>query len=209
MNTNYSDIVEKELLDKCEDIPFSNSLYQDESFVLNTSYTDARAIRNVGLALSARVRALKELEFGLETMQVDLEEIDFKLKNTQDQFELRRLDIEKRKKQSGLAYTMKLLKDSLYEIEYFRAILAKLPKLTRQEFEDQEKQYFIESLTRQAVGLSEPDKSLAAMGLKERPKIEITPSTLSEKLNISVSSVLENISLPSQENIFKLNEGDK
>jgi len=99
MNTNYSDIVEKELLDKCEDIPFSNSLYQDESFVLNTSYTDARAIRNVGLALSARVRALKELEFGLETMQVDLEEIDFKLKNTQDQFELRRLDIEKRKKQ--------------------------------------------------------------------------------------------------------------
>jgi hypothetical protein len=209
MNMNYSDIVEKELLDKCEDIPFSNSLYQDESFVLNTSYTDARAIRNVGLALSARVRALKELEFGLETMQVDLEEIDFKLKNTQDQFELRRLDIEKRKKQSGLAYTMKLLKDSLYEIEYFRAILAKLPKLTRQEFEDQEKQYFIESLTRQAVGLSEPDKSLAAMGLKERPKIEITSSTLSEKLNISVSSVLENISLPSQENIFKLNEGDK
>jgi hypothetical protein len=209
MNTNYSDIVEKELLDKCEDIPFSNSLYQDESFVLNTSYTDARAIRNVGLALSARVRALKELEFGLETMQVDLEEIDFKLKNTQDQFELRRLDIEKRKKQSGLAYTMKLLKDSLYEIEYFRAILAKLPKLTRQEFEDQEKQYFIESLTRQAVGLSEPDKSLAAMGLKERPKVEITPKTLSEKLNISVTSVLENISLPSQEKIFKLSEGEK
>jgi len=104
---------------------------------------------------------------------------------------------------------MKLLKDSLYEIEYFRAILAKLPKLTRQEFEDQEKQYFIESLTRQAVGLSEPDKSLAAMGLKERPKVEITPKTLSEKLNISVTSVLENISLPSQEKIFKLSEGEK
>lgn len=205
----YSELVEKELLDKCEDIPFGNSLYQDESFVLNTSYTDARAVRNIGLALSARIRALKELEYGLETLQIELEEIQFKIENSQDTFERRKLDIEKRKKQDGTSYTMKLLKDALYEIEYFRQVLAKLPKLSRSEFEEQEKQYFIESLTRQAVGLSEPDKNLAAMGLKERPKVDFIDTTLSEKLKISVSSALNKITLPSQEKIFKLNEGDK
>ena len=205
----YSEIVEKELLEKCEDIPFGNSLYQNENFVLNTSYTDARALRNVGLALSARVRALKELEYGLETIQVELEELDYKIENSSNHFERRKLEIEKRKKQDNTAYTMKLLKDSLYEIEYFRKVLTKLPKLSRTEFEEQEEQYFIESLTRQAVGLSEPDKNLAAMGLKERPKIDLTPINLSQKLNISVSSVLNNISLPSHDNIFKLNKGDE
>lgn len=202
----YSELVEKELLDKCEDIPFGNSLYQDENFVLNTSYTPARAVRSIGLALSARVRALKELEFSLETTEIDLEEIEYKLQNTNDIFEIRRLNIERRKKQSSISYTMKLLKDSLYEIEYFRNVLAKLPKLSRIEFEEQEKQYFIESLTRQAVGLSEPDKNLAAMGLKSRPQVDFISTTLSEKLEISVSTVLEEISLPSQEKIFKLNE---
>jgi hypothetical protein len=205
----YSELVEKELLDKCEDIPFGNSLYQDESFVLNTSYTDARAVRNIGLALSARVRALKELEYGLETLQVELEELDYKIENSPDSFERRKLAIEKRKKQDGTAYTLKLLKDTLYEIEYFRKILEKLPKLSRAEFEEQEKQYFMESLTRQAVGLSEPDKNLAAMGLKERPKVDFISATLSEKLNISVSAVLGGIVLPSHENILKLSGGDE
>jgi hypothetical protein len=200
----YSEIIEKELLEKCEDIPFGNSLYQNENFILNSSYTTARALKNVGLALSARVRALKELEYGMETLKIELEEIEFNIETTSNKFEARKLEIEKRKKQDGVQYTAKLLKDSLYEIEYFRKILSSLPKLTRAEFEEQEKEYFVETLTRQAIGLSEADKNLTAMGLKERPKIDITSERLSEKLNISFSSVLENLELPSQEITLKL-----
>jgi hypothetical protein len=192
----YSEQVEKELLEKCAHIPFGNSLFQDESFILNTSYTDARAVRNCGLTLSARVRALKELEFSMEKMAVDMEELEYKLTTEQNPFELKRLDIQKREKLSGLAYTEKLLADTLYEIEYLRSIMAKLPTLSRAEFEAQEKEYFIESLTRQAVGLSEADKSLAAMGLKERPEINLTPQTISEKLNATVLDLLPIVKVP-------------
>lgn len=192
----YSEQIEKELLEKCAHIPFGNSLFQDESFILNTSYTDARAVRNCGLTLSARIRALKELEFSMEKMAVDIEEIDHKLTVEQNPFELKRLDIQKREKLGGLAYTEKLTADALYEIEYLRGIMAKLPKLSRSEFEAQEKQYFVESLTRQAVGMGEADKGLAAMGLKERPQIDMTPTTISERLGVSVDTLLPNVTIP-------------
>lgn len=183
---SYIDQIEKELLEKCEDIPFGNSLYQDESFILNTSYTDARAIRNIGLTLSDRVRALRGLEFSMKKLDVDLREIAHKLKSAED-FEKERLEIDREEKLSGMAYTQKLLKDALYEVEYLRAILAKLPKLTRAEFESQEKQYFIESLTRQAVNLPEAAKSLEAMGVTPENRYEFFKGDLlSEKLGVKL-----------------------
>lgn len=186
----YVDQVEKELLEKCEDIPFGNSLYQDESFILNTSYTDARAVRNIGLTLSARVRALRELEFSMRKMGVDLREIEHKLKSAH-YFEKERLEIEREEKTSGMAYTQKLLKDALYEVEYLRAILAKLPKLTRAEFEGQEKAYFIESLSRQATNLPESVKSLEAMGVQPEQEYKFfNKQTLSERLGVTVDKAL-------------------
>lgn len=192
----YVDQVEKELLEKCEDIPFGNSLYQDESFILNTSYTDARAVRNIGLTLSARVRALRELEFSMRKLDVDMREIEHKLKSAH-YFDKERLEIEREEKTSGMAYTQKLLKDALYEVEYLRAILEKLPKLSRAEFEGQEKQYFIESLTRQAVNLPESVKSLEAMGVPVLPEYKFfNGPTLSEQLGVSVDKAL-----PTEDNI--------
>ena len=186
----YVDQVEKELLEKCEDIPFGNSLYQDECFILNTSYTDSRAIRNVGLTLSARVRALRELEISMARLAVDLEENEYLSKRAEG-FELKRLEITRREKLSGMAYTQKLLKDALYEVEYLRAILDKLPKLSRAEFEAGEKQYFIESLTRQAVGLPEAAKSLEAMGVEpEKQYSFFDKPTLSERLGVSLDKAL-------------------
>lgn len=187
---SYVDQVEKELLDKCEDIPFGNSLYQDESFILNTSYTDARAVRSIGLTLSARVQALRELEFSMRKLDVDMREIEHKLKSAH-YFDKERLEIEREEKTSGIAYTQKLLKDALYEVEYLRAILAKLPKLSRAEFEGQEKAYFIESLTRQAVNLPESVKSLEAMGVQPEAKYEFfNKPTLSERIGVSACGAL-------------------
>ncbi len=194
---NYIDQVEKELLEKCEDIPFGNSLYQDEAFILNTSYTDARAVRSVGLTLSTRLRALRELEFSMERMRVDLAEIEA---SKAEGFEAVRKDIAKREKLSGIAYTQKLLKDALYEVEYLRAVLAKLPKLTRAEFEAHEKEYFIASLSRQCVALPEAAKSLEAMGVMPEKQYEFfNGPTLSERLGVSVEK-----QLPESETIQKL-----
>ena len=193
--SQYTDKLEAELLDKCLDIPFENSLYQDEAFILNTSYTDARAVRNIGLRLSSRIQALRELEYSLEKAAIEKEQIE--AKTYSDAFEKRLADLEVKKRMAGMAYTQKLLKDCLYECEYLRAILAKLPKLTRVEFESQEKQYFIESLTRQAIGMPESVKSLEAMG--EQIKREYTlehNKTLSERLGVSALQALESIKTP-------------
>ena len=193
--SQYTDKLESELLDKCLDIPFENSLYQDEAFILNTSYTDARAVRNIGLRLSSKVQALRELEYSLEKAAIEKEQLEAKVHA--DPFEKRLADLEIKKRMGGMAYTQKLLKDCLYECEYLRAILAKLPKLSRSEFEAQEKQYFLESLTRQAIGLPESVKSLEAMGeeIKREYTLEYKP-TLSERLGVSALQALEGIKTP-------------
>lgn len=163
--SQYLDQLERELYEKCAEIPFENSIYQDEAFVLNTSYTPARAVRNVGLKLSAKVRALRELEFSLERMKIDLDEIKVKLAHRDlTAFDMRRLDVDRRQKLSGISYTEKLCRDALVEVEYLRAVLAKLPTLTRAEFEAQERSYFQQSLGRQCMGMPEAAKSLEAMG---------------------------------------------
>jgi K+/H+ antiporter YhaU regulatory subunit KhtT len=200
--STYTDILESELMDKCLDIPFENSLYQDESFILNTSYTDARAVRNIGLRLSSKIQALRELEYSMEKAAIEKEQIESKTYS--DPFEKRLADLEIRRRESGIAHTQKLLKDTLYQCEHLRAILAKLPKLTRQEFEAQEKQYFIESLTRQAVNLPESVKSLEAMGVKPESGYEFfNQPTLSERLGVSLQTMI-----PSLDNITRL-LGDK
>lgn len=190
--SNYTDKLESELWYKCEDIPFENSLYQDEAFILNTSYTDARAVRNIGLRLSSKLQALRELEYGMEKAAIEKAKLESKKFN--DIFDQQLAELEIRKREAGLAYTQKLLKDCLYECEYLRAILAKLPKLSRAEFESQERQYFIESLTRQAVGIPESLKSLEAMGepIQKEYRFDKQP-TLSERLDVTARKVLSQI----------------
>lgn len=195
--SQYTDHLELELLDKCIDIPFENSLYQDEAFILNTSYTDARAVRNIGLRLSSKVQALRELEYSLEKAAIEKEQIE--AKEYADPFEQRLADLEIKKRLAGMAYTQKLTKDCIYECEYLRAILAKLPKLSRAEFESQEKQYFIESLKRQAIGMPESVKSLEAMGmdLEQQYTIEKQP-VLSARLGVEVQQLLPTLAIADQ-----------
>ena len=193
---SYLEQLEKELWDKCDDIPFENSLYQNECFVLNQSHTAGRAVRNIGLRLSAKLTALRELEFSLTKIKIDVEEIDAKL-GSKTGFDKKRAELERAQKLAGLRYTKKLAKDALVETEYLRAVLAKLPKLSRAEFESQEKEYFLQSLTAQARGVSDAAKSLFAMGVKELPRLADTP-LVSERLGFSASDFLANFDAAKQ-----------
>ena len=189
---SYTDKLEAEVLAKCEDIPFENSLFQDENFIVNTSYTDARAVRNIGLRLSTKIQALRELEYGLAKTQIDIEELEEKKHEAKDVFELKRTELEMARKAQGQDYTKKLLKDALYECEYLRALLAKLPKFTRAEFEAQEAQYFRISLSRQAIGLPESAKSLEAMGepLQMPQGVRFEPmERITDRLGVSLSEI--------------------
>jgi len=147
------------------DIPFENSDFQNQAFVVAAQLTPARAYRAVGLRMFAKIRAVKEYQYGQEKLAIDIEEREAKIADpTLNPFERRRLELENVKAQDDSAWGKKLLNDALRELNCLYAEFKKLPKYTRSQFEAEEKAHFMASMKRQ-IEAPGPHASLANMVL--------------------------------------------
>jgi hypothetical protein len=154
----------KELEDAFYDIPFENSKFQTEAFVIASNITPERAYRSIGLRMMAKLRALNEAKFGKMKQQVDLDEIDHKLADPNlDQFERRRQEIKKQEMLSGNYWSDKLINDAIQELNVLYAHFKTLPKYTRDQFEQAEQLHFEQRLNRQVLGVQGAHESLVNM----------------------------------------------
>jgi hypothetical protein len=154
----------KELEDAFYDIPFENSKFQTEAFVIASNITPERAYRSIGLRMMSKLRALNEAKFGKLKQQVDLDEIEHKLADPNlDQFERRRQEIKKQEMSSGNYWSDKLINDAIEELNVLYKHFKTLPKFTREQFESAEKLHFEQRLNRQVLGLSGAKESLVNM----------------------------------------------
>lgn len=159
---NSSDIL-KEIEEAFFDIPFENSQFQTERFVINAQLTPERAYRAIGLRMTNRLRALREAQFARMREDVDIDEMRYKLETEPDPFERRRLHINIEEKLCARAFTDKLINDALAELNVLYHHFQRLPRFTRQQFEAAEASYFEQSLTRQLHGMVGAAESLANM----------------------------------------------
>jgi hypothetical protein len=125
------------------DIPFENSKFQNEMFVIASQITPARAYRAIGLRLSAKIRAVKEYMFSRESTAIDLEENEYlmSLEETSS-FEKKRLELKKKQIIDSQKYSEKLLNDALHEISFLYSQFKNLPKYTREQFEQEEELHY-------------------------------------------------------------------
>lgn len=143
------------------DIPFQNSQFQTKHFVLESQITPARSYRALGLRLHDRLSALISAKYSKLRADIDLEELEWKLKNTQlDQFERRRLELDIEESRQKLPFSQKLINDALAECEYLYSVFKKFPRYTREEFEAEEEKYFVEMSKRQVAGITGARESL-------------------------------------------------
>lgn len=153
----------EELEDAFFDIPFENSDFQNRVFVVAAQQTPARAYRAVGLRMFAKIRAVKEYQYGQEKLAIDIEEREAKIADpTLNPFERRRLVLENVKAQDDSAWGKKLLNDALRELNCLYAEFQKLPKYTRAQFEAEEQEHFLARMNRQLKAPG-PHESLANM----------------------------------------------
>jgi hypothetical protein len=133
----------QELEEAYFDIPFENSKFQNEMFVIASQITPARAYRSIGLRLSSKIRAIKEYMFSRETNAIDLEENEYlmSLEETSS-FEKKRLEIKNKQIIDSQKYSEKLLNDALHEISFLYSQFKKLPKYTREQFEQEEELHY-------------------------------------------------------------------
>lgn len=160
---NTDDVV-KEIEEAFFDIPFENSQFQTENFVINAALTPERAYRAIGLRMNNRLRALQEARFSRMREDVDIDELRAKLSLSEtNKFDRRRYEIDIQQKLSNRAFTEKLINDAIAELNVLYHHFKRLPKFSRKEFEAAEHKYFGESLTRQIKGIVGAQESLANM----------------------------------------------
>lgn len=146
------------------DIPFENSDFQNSIFVVAAQQTPGRAYRAIGLRMFAKIRAIKELNFARRLEEIDLEEKQELVANEQaSRFERMRAQVEIDKMLDQRAWTDKLLNDALKELGCLYAEFKKLPAITRDQFEEEERLHFQMRLERQAQGQTGALESLANM----------------------------------------------
>jgi hypothetical protein len=161
--TNAEDVV-KEIQDAFYDIPFENSAFQTENFVIAGQITPERAYRAIGLRMNKKLIAVQEAIIGRELEKVEEEELQAKIDSPDyDNFEKRKFELELKKRQIYKPFNDKLFNDALKELNVLYKHFKALPKYTREEFEAGEKRHFLEDLNRQALGLAGAKMSLINM----------------------------------------------
>ena len=163
----YEDVnnIIKEITDAFYDIPFGNSQFQIENFVIGGERTPERAYRAIGLAMSSKLQALKEAYYGRKKEDIDIEELEYKIKKTKNKFDKKRYAIKIEQKLSNRKSTDKLINVALAELNVLYNAFKKLPKFTREEFEKGEYKYFEQKLSRQVLIPNDSINSLELMGI--------------------------------------------
>lgn len=160
---NAHDVI-KEVQDAFYDIPFENSAFQTENFVIAGQITPERAYRAIGLRMNKKLIAVQEAHISKEMQIVEEEELQAKIDSPDyNNFEKRKFELELKKKQIYKPFNEKLLNDAIKELNVLYKHFKALPKYTREEFEAGEKRHFLEDLNRQAIGLAGAKSSLINM----------------------------------------------
>lgn len=148
---NEIDIILKEIGEMKEKVPFSNSDFQIQKFVID-GVTAERCYRSSLLQLNQKIIALQESKFRRERYLVDIEEAKDKLKKDNiDKYEKRRLEILIDEKVFYYSNEEKLINDCIRECKLYYTILKKLPDINREKFENSEQSYWIQRLQRDAI----------------------------------------------------------
>lgn len=166
---NHTDVI-LEVENAFKDIPFDNSKFQIDNFVVNSGLTPERIYRSIGLNLITKLQALRKAVFDLERQSVDVDELNYKIEqDTYSEFDKRRFAIDIKEKLSSRSFQEKLISDTIVELNILYEHFKNSKKYTREEFEAGEKNHFTKKLSLQLDGITGAKESMLLM--QDLPKI--------------------------------------
>ena len=160
---NVADVL-AEVQEAFYDIPFENSQFQTEAFVIAAQVTPERAYRSIGLRMQSKIQAILEAKHGRAKEDIDIEELQEKIDDPDiSSFERRRAQLDIDFKLANKQYTDKLLNDAITELNILYGHFQKLPRYTREQFELGESKHFQIKLDRQVKGIQGALEALTNM----------------------------------------------
>lgn len=163
-NIQHTNAALEEIEQAFFDIPFENSNFQNEAFVLASQITPERAYRALGLRMHAKLQALRQNLFAERKRDIQLGELREKLESPDvSKWDKLRAQVEIEEIESSISFTEKLKNDAVVELESLYKHFKALPRYTREQFEAAEHNHFHEKLMRQASGVNGAAESLINM----------------------------------------------
>lgn len=129
-------------------IPFGNSAFQIVNFVAK-EHNPERGLRKVLLEMQTKIVALEEAQIRRKRLDVDLREIEHKLKKAK-RFDRERLEIDREERLMRVGYEDKLIEDAMIEVGIYFSLYEQLPAITREQFELAEQTYWPARLLHEA-----------------------------------------------------------
>ena len=164
ISENNAHNVIKEIEDAFYHIPFENSAFQTENFVIAAQITPERAYRAIGLRMHKQLMVVQETILDNELRSLKIEELQSKIESPDyDRFDKRRFELDIERIRIQTAFGDKLFNDVLVELNVLYKHFKALPKYTREQFEAGEKRHYLEDLNRQAHELGGAKMSLINM----------------------------------------------
>ena len=192
-----------EIQDAYYDIPFDNTAFQTENFVIAAQITPQRAYRSIGLQMLSKINALMQNQASDELQDIRVDEINWKLQNEEmTEFDRRRLQVELKTISSNRVWSKKLKNDSIQDLNLLYKHFKSLPKYTRSQFESAEKEYFEQSLHRQVQQITGATESLINMS-EDVKALKDFETALKE---IPVEKLEDSALLPSLEALYMKNK---
>ncbi|CAB4140517.1 hypothetical protein UFOVP405_50 [uncultured Caudovirales phage] len=160
---NASEILE-EIENAYFDIPFGNTDFQCENFVIANAITPARAYRIIGLQIQTLLASIEETKYSEKIKQIDIMELEEKLNDPSiSKYEKMRDEIKLERLKKPDTWHQKLVNDTIRQLNLYYAHFKRLPKYTREQFEQQEKLYFEQSQRRQMLGVTGAKEAIMNM----------------------------------------------
>jgi hypothetical protein len=183
-----------EVEDAFFDIPFGNSAFQTKAFVVAASITPERAYRTIGLQLMSILRSLRTNLISKQIAEIKLEQKKEKINDPSlDKYEKRILELEVLEDSTTYKSVEKSVNDTFNEFKVLYTEFKKLPKFTREQFENGEMNYYTQSLTRQAHQLDGAVQSIVNI-FEDMPALNHYSEQIKQIENLD-SQTLENLRL--------------
>lgn len=121
---------------------FGQSFYQTGNFVINKHQSTGRSYRQVLMEINSRVTALKKAEVSVKRINAEISKLNKKASSCADVDEKTIIQCDIEDKQIDLMNQQKLVSDSIAECNYLYEIFKQMPKMSHEDFEKQEGEYW-------------------------------------------------------------------
>lgn len=125
------------------DIPFGNTSFQIQHFL--REYTPERQLRMILLQMNEKITSLEKYKLNRQRIELDLEELEEKINKAEGR-ERKRLEIDLIEKQMDHNASMKLVNDTVAEVQTYdnllREVQAAVGEVNRDNFEKAEQKYW-------------------------------------------------------------------